>query len=90
MNQTAHLFYNGRVQGVGFRYFIQALAREFGFNGWVKNLGDGRVEVMVQFGDKKEFDEFFDKAKNGPSLSEVENVELTWVEESQFNSFRIA
>lgn len=43
----AHIFYTGIVQGVGFRYTTQRFASDLGLTGWVKNLPDGRVEMMV-------------------------------------------
>ena len=44
----AHIFYSGTVQGVGFRYTVQRYAFDLGLTGWVKNLRDGRVEIMVE------------------------------------------
>lgn len=38
----------GRVQGVGLRYFVQSHAREYGLSGWVKNMEDGSVQVALQ------------------------------------------
>ena len=43
-----HIFFSGRVQGVGFRYTAIHLARPLDLTGWVKNLWDGRVEMEVQ------------------------------------------
>jgi acylphosphatase len=51
------VFFSGRVQGVGFRYTALALAREFKVGGYVKNLHDGRVELVAQ-GDETEVDRF--------------------------------
>ena len=45
---AAHVFYTGRVQGVGFRATAAHLARGFPITGWVKNLPDGRVELWAE------------------------------------------
>ena len=44
----AHVFYSGTVQGIGFRYTVEGLANDLGLKGWVRNLKDGRVELMVE------------------------------------------
>ena len=46
--ERRRVFYSGRVQGVGFRFISQRLAREFQVSGSVRNLADGRVELIVQ------------------------------------------
>lgn len=48
MKKQAHLFYSGRVQGVGFRYTVQDIANRQKVFGWVKNLDDARVEVTAE------------------------------------------
>ena len=53
------VFYEGRVQGVGFRYTVRSLATGYEVVGWVKNLIDGRVELEVQ-GDADEVDAFLE------------------------------
>lgn len=51
------VIFEGRVQGVGFRYTVKDLARGFDVRGWVKNLSDGSVELQVT-GEAGEVDEF--------------------------------
>lgn len=51
------VFFEGRVQGVGFRYTVRQIAQGFEVCGWVKNLADGRVELRVE-GSPKEVEEF--------------------------------
>lgn len=48
MKKQLHVYYSGRVQGVGFRFTAEDIARELGVCGWVKNLRDGRVEVVAE------------------------------------------
>ena len=43
---TRHVFYEGRVQGIGFRYTVRQIAMGFDVAGWVRNLPDGRVELL--------------------------------------------
>ena len=58
--KTIH--FSGHVQGVGFRYTTQGLAREFDVKGYVKNLSDGRVELQVE-GDAVEIDHFVERIR---------------------------
>lgn len=57
MQVRRRVFYSGRVQGVGFRFTSQHIARGFNVTGWVKNLADGRVELLVE-GEPAEIDGF--------------------------------
>ena len=51
------VFYEGRVQGVGFRFTVKQVARGYDIVGWVRNLDDGRVELQCG-GDREEVDAF--------------------------------
>lgn len=51
------VFFEGRVQGVGFRYTVRQIAQGYEVCGWVRNLADGRVEMQVE-GKPSELDEF--------------------------------
>jgi acylphosphatase len=55
--ERRRIYFSGRVQGVGFRYTCQALARSFDVAGYVRNLRDGRVELVAE-GDATEIDDF--------------------------------
>ena len=59
-----HVFYSGSVQGVGFRYTAHDIAQGLRLNGWVKNLRDGRVELICE-GDEEKLETFLDNLKNG-------------------------
>lgn len=48
MRVRKHIYFSGRVQGVGFRYRAKYLAEPLGLTGWVENLWDGRVEMELQ------------------------------------------
>ena len=57
MNKRLHAYYSGDVQGVGFRYSAQRVAASLSLTGWVKNVKDGRVEIVCEGNDAplKEF-----------------------------------
>ena len=57
MAKTLQVFYEGRVQGVGFRYTARRIAAGFDVAGYVRNLADGRVELVAS-GDEEEVDGF--------------------------------
>jgi acylphosphatase len=63
----------GRVQGVGYRNWCCRVARELGLAGWVRNLDDGAVEVVVTAGDDSRFEIAL---KRGPLLARVSDVEI--------------
>ena len=50
--EQCHIYFSGRVQGVGFRFTARSLAAAHSIKGWVKNLFDGRVELIAQGGSK--------------------------------------
>ena len=86
---TVNMKITGKVQGVGFRFFVQQQAQELGNNGWVSNKSNGDVEVLAQ-GEKADLERFISKVKEGPSFSRVEDVSLNWVNEAeQYFGFEI-
>jgi len=65
----------GRVQGVGFRWFTHDAAAREGLHGWVRNLADGSVEVMVE-GDVASVDRLEAAVRRGPGSARVERFEV--------------
>ena len=63
----------GRVQGVGFRYWLIGQADSLGLDGWVRNLRDGRVEAAVS-GPQEALDEILRRCHRGPALARVDRV----------------
>lgn len=57
--KAVQVFYEGRVQGVGFRYSVRQIAKGFNVTGWVRNLADGRVELQVS-GEDEEVNAFLE------------------------------
>jgi len=72
-----HALVEGRVQGVGFRYFVYHEATALSLEGWVRNLFDGRVELLAE-GTREDCDALLKLVKQGPSMSEVRQIETTW------------
>ena len=68
-------FISGRVQGVGFRYFVESRAAAEGLHGWVRNLADGRVEVMFE-GDEASVDRAEASLWRGPSGAAVDDITI--------------
>lgn len=72
-----HILVSGRVQGVGFRFYVERAAQSMGLVGEVRNLGDGRVEIRAE-GDEKILRSFLKKVRQGPALSHVASVNEQW------------
>ena len=78
----------GRVQGVGFRRFVEREALELGLAGWVRNVDDGCVEVLAQ-GESSKLDGLQGRLHQGPRWADVRDVECHEVAETRLNGFRI-
>lgn len=90
MNVRVHAYVSGRVQGVFFRDNTRRRAVELGLTGWVRNLYDGRVEVVAE-GEKPKVEALIAWLKVGPPLARVENMDIRWEEYTgEFQEFRIA
>ena len=88
MVKQAHIYYSGKVQGVGFRYTVQDLAEGFGITGWVKNLRDGRVEIMAEL-EEDNLKDFLKKIR-GNFSGYIRDVEIDWKPATgEFSGFTI-
>ena len=70
-----HLVISGRVQGVGFRYWLQRLAIEKNICGWVKNKTSGNVEALI-VGEEKEIQELIKLCEMGPGSAKIDYVQI--------------
>ena len=70
---------SGRVQGVGFRYYVVRMARRIGLSGWVKNNLDGTVSFEAA-GLAADINELLEHIRTGPRSSRVDGVQVRWLE----------
>ena len=75
MNSRKRIFVSGKVQGVFFRSSTRDKALELGISGWVRNLSDGRVEVVFE-GKQESVEKMVEWCRRGPPYAHVENVEV--------------
>jgi acylphosphatase len=78
----------GRVQGVGYRIFVEMSASELGLDGWVRNRRDGSVEAVFQ-GHDEDIDEMLQRCREGPPASAVARVELVGEGVGVFSGFEV-
>ena len=79
----------GRVQGVGFRWFVEREAHQWGIAGWVRNNHDGSVEVLAQ-GTRDQIAGLHSRLREGPRAARVDAVEVSAAGPiAGLNSFRI-
>ncbi len=80
-----HIFFYGRVQGVGFRYYAVQKANQLGLTGWVKNLYDGSVEMEVE-GQEELIDQLIIFLQNRTYIW-IERIDAKKIPLQQDNSF---
>lgn len=86
--KRVHASYAGNVQGVGFRFTAEALARKYNLLGWVKNCADGRVELVVE-GEEKTLKDLLAEIKKEMSYY-IREENISWEPGTgEFNDFRI-
>ena len=76
--KTVEAMVSGKVQGVGFRYFVKSHADRLGIKGHAMNLSDGRVEVVAQ-GEAEAVDKLLKQLEIGPRYSSVNSVDVVEV-----------
>ncbi len=83
------IFYKGNVQGVGFRYSVKATATGFEVTGAVRNLADGRVELVAE-GDKSELEAFRQGIRDSGLEHFIQDEKVAWSEpKNEFRGFEI-
>lgn len=88
MKKQIHVYYTGRVQGVGFRFTAEAVANQLDVTGWVKNLRDGRVEVVAE-GEETILKDFLGEITQYFSRY-IQEADVEWGEASgQFKDFAV-
>jgi len=84
-----HVYYQGRVQGVGFRWAVREVATGFDVTGWVRNLSDGRVELVAE-GDQPELEAFQDAVPKAGLLRFIRLATEDWSKGTgEFRGFEI-
>jgi acylphosphatase len=84
-----HAFVSGRVQGVGFRHFVLMAAQDLDLSGWVRNLWDGRVELIAE-GSPEDLDNLMVQIRRGPASARVIELEENWDPPSgEFTGFHV-
>ncbi|HEY6117300.1 MAG TPA: acylphosphatase [Candidatus Dormibacteraeota bacterium] len=77
--ERLHAVVRGDVQGVGFRYFVQRRAHQFGLSGWVRNNDDGTVELVAE-GSRDALEKLKQAVEDGPRAARVDRVDADWSE----------
>ncbi|MFT3737169.1 MAG: acylphosphatase [Breznakibacter sp.] len=83
-----HMILEGKVQGVGFRCFVQKQASAMGVNGYVRNLSNGSVEIEAE-ATSSNLLQFIDLCKKGPSMARIEMVHQSELPSWGYQSFQI-
>ncbi len=75
----AHVYIQGYVQGVGFRWFLHKKAEDLGATGFVRNLLDGRLEAVFE-GSRAQVEEMIAYSRSGPDAAQVTDIDVVWEE----------
>ena len=81
---------NGLVQGVGFRYYTRAEARNLGLSGYVRNLPGGKAVETEAEGNRADLEKLVEFLTKGPPMARVDNIDIEWADYSgQYGDFSI-
>jgi len=84
-----HIWVRGRVQGVGFRAYVQQYGHMLGLTGWVRNVGWDQVEALAE-GEKDILEQLIGAVRTGPRASFVEDARVEWEQATgEFTSFQV-
>ncbi|MBI3332803.1 MAG: acylphosphatase [Candidatus Omnitrophica bacterium] len=88
-SRRLHVFWSGRVQGVGFRYTAEMAALELKLTGWVRNIPDGRVEAICE-GPEAVLKLFLIRIAAGPMKPYIRQSQVEWADATgEFEEFRV-
>jgi acylphosphatase len=87
-SRTVHARVEGRVQGVGYRAWVEHTARSLGLAGWVRNLRDGSVEMMLQ-GASENVTAMLRSCEHGPPDARVTKIEILGEGASAYTAFEV-
>jgi len=88
MKKAYKVLIQGRVQGVGFRYYTEQQARRLGISGWVRNCADGSVETLI-CGDESQTETMLSWLKHGPISASVSTINIEKSQTMPASDFRI-
>jgi acylphosphatase len=89
MKKRVHVFYSGTVQGVGFRAMAEEAASRLAVVGWIKNLRDGRVELIAE-AEEPALEAFLEALRTGPMRNFIRQVDISWSDAlDSFDDFSI-
>jgi acylphosphatase len=87
--QARRYLIRGRVQGVGYRWFVQKNAADIGVDGYVRNLDDGRVEVYA-IGSPEQLNELSGLLWRGPRMADVRGVDEQYAAPQIVSGFQVS
>jgi acylphosphatase len=89
MQHLVKIEVGGLVQGIGFRYFVQSTAKNYGLKGYVKNLYNGEVEIEAE-GDDNILKQFVEEVKIGPRFAHIKSFYIEYLDfQGKYSNFEV-